>query len=470
MTAPATRSLIRRLEPVAGLAVGLRSLGAALAALPIAIGQLRRVEIPLTVNLEALDLPAGFPSDALDPLTLLGCNWSGAGAVLDRDLASLAALDEPSSWLEALGWPAGGPDLRFALSARFDPDRTATSEWADFGGCRAWLPALELDTTANILALNWLDRDQGGESRQLLLAALARWRPRSRRTDRHQVTWRTDPADRPRWCSQVESALARIADTATGPPLEKIVLARRLDGIPAANLHPTDLLCAGDLGTVGWPWWIQRRGSSWLGESPELLGAREGSRLRTVALAGTRVRDVDPARDEALGKELLASDKDRREQAAVADWMQGQLTELSAGEPSLGDLELARLPSLQHLSRSLEATVASPHVDGRWLDALHPTPAICGAPRAHVRRWLREAESFDRGLYGGVVGWLQRSRAEVYVGIRGVLLSERRVSVYAGAGLVRGSNPRLEWAESGAKLGAICNRLGLQPPREEAHA
>ena len=120
MTAPAARLLARRLEPVADLAVGLRALGATLAALPVTIGQLRRVEIPLTVDLEALELPAGFPPDALDPLTLLGRNWSSAGAVLDRDLANLAALDEPGSWLTALGWPADGPDLRFALSARFE--------------------------------------------------------------------------------------------------------------------------------------------------------------------------------------------------------------------------------------------------------------------------------------------------------------------------------------------------------------
>ncbi len=466
MNAPAKRSLVRRLAPALDVAAAIRILAAGLAELPVRTDQLRRIEVPIEGDVDPLELPAGFPRNVIEPLALLGPTWSAAGAVLDREVDLPAALDDPTERLATLGWPAAGPELRFALSARFDPDRDTGSEWSGFGSCRVWLPALQLDTEARCLALNWLDRDVGGESRRPLLAALARWRPlREAARDPRPVTWRHDPDARHHWHQQVEAALERIADTEVGPTLEKIVLARRLDGIAHRNLHPVDLLRARPLGTVGWPWWLERDGASWLGESPELLGIRQGTRLSTLALAGTRVRHDDPDRDEELGRELLASDKDRREQAAVTEWLHGRLAELSDQEPRRGDLELARLPQLQHLSRHLETDLTGTVADGRWLDALHPSPALCGAPRVAVRQWLRDTERFDRGLYGGVIGWLQRSRADMYVAIRGILLRERQVSVYAGAGLVRGSDPGQEWAETGAKLAAVCNRLGLQAPR-----
>jgi isochorismate synthase EntC len=89
---------------------------------------------------------------------------------------------------------------------------------------------------------------------------------------------------------------------------------------------------------------------------------------------------------------------------------------------------------------------------------------VCGSPRTAARAWLRATEAFDRGLYGGALGWIEEDRAEVHVLIRGVLLAGREVTAYAGCGLVLGSEAQSEWQETDAKLAAVCRRLGLSPP------
>ena len=426
-----------------------------------------RHEFELAEMGDPLDLPAGFPPGVLDPLFLYG-DWSGAGATVSLDFESLAQLGDPAGWITPTPPDHPIPQPRWALSTRFDNGRPGAAVWEPFGRCRVWLPALEISRERRCLALNWVGDDQAPELRERLLTALDRWRAPDRAAAGALVgvDWRTGAGARTHWVEQVRAALGRIADPQAEPALSKIVLARRLDGVLREEVAPARLLDATPRGSAGWPWLLQHGQRAWLGESPELLGRRDGERLHTVALAGTSLRDPDPERDEDLGFELLISEKDRREQSAVADWVGARLRDLSGREPEIGKVELARLPRLQHLSQQLTVALPPRLVDADWLAALHPTPALCGAPRQDVRRWLREHEAFDRGLYGGVLGWLERSRAQMHVAIRGVMLEGRQVSAYAGAGLVRGSDPAQEWAETGAKLKAVCARLGLAPPAE----
>ncbi|MBD3222518.1 isochorismate synthase [bacterium] len=438
----------RRLRAAPDLPAALSALAAALDDAPAAVaGDVTRIEVPLNTGVAALDLPAGLPAGVLEPRMLLGSTWSGAGAALEREVAGPAELTAPP------------PPLRGAVTVRFDPARTPDAAWEPFGRCRMWVPALELDTGRDVIAINLGD----GVDRDALRRALTDWR-RPTAADGHAplpVSWTADPGDHDTWCDAVEAALARIAGPDGRVPLEKIVLARRIDGRLDRDVDPARLLRAGAPGSTGWPWWIERDGQAWLGETPELLGEREGRHLRTVALAGTRPRGGTPAEDARLADDLLASDKDRREQLAVATWLGRQLASLGAVEPTAGPRELRRLPSLQHLGSDHEVAVPGALADATWIDALHPTPALCGAPRAEVRRWLREVEPFDRGLYGGVVGWLAHDRSVLHVAIRGLQLRGRRISIYAGAGLVRGSDPRREWQETAAKVAAVCHRLGL---------
>lgn len=441
---------IRRLDVAPDLAAAIERLAAAVSLDAAATDVVERLEAPFDATVaDARHLPAGLPADVDGPRFLLGVHWSGIGTAAEFE------SDEPARL------PAPPPPLRYALTVRFDPARRPAPEWEAFGRCRAWLPVLELDSVQKVVAVNV----SAGVDRRQVRGWLRAWRPPAEPARASaRLRWQRSPDDRREWTAGVEAALARIADPEARPELRKIVLARRITATLDGVDDPRDLLGAQPLGTVGWPWWIARGDQAWLGETPELLGRRENGTLRTVALAGTRPRDRDPARDQALHDELLSSDKDRREQAAVADWLARQLTTLAGNDPKIGPLSVRRLPSLQHLGRDLLVRGYAHLDDATWLDALHPTPALCGAPRAEVRSWLRTVETFDRGLYGGVVGWLESDRAVAHVAIRGVHCRGDQLTVYAGAGLVRGSDPAREWQETSAKIGAVCHRLGLEPP------
>jgi menaquinone-specific isochorismate synthase len=94
------------------------------------------------------------------------------------------------------------------------------------------------------------------------------------------------------------------------------------------------------------------------------------------------------------------------------------------------------------------------------LARLHPTPAVGGSPRAAACAHIRELEGFPRGLYGGPVGWIDhRGGGEFLVGIRSALIDGGRARVYAGSGIVAGSDPDREFAETELKFKALIESL-----------
>jgi len=98
--------------------------------------------------------------------------------------------------------------------------------------------------------------------------------------------------------------------------------------------------------------------------------------------------------------------------------------------------------------------------DGELVARLHPTPALGGSPRRAALDWLRRHEGLDRGLFGGLLGVLEPGGAELRVAIRGALLQGRNARLWAGAGLVPGSDPAREWEETEAKLGTLAAAWG----------
>jgi isochorismate synthase EntC len=182
--------------------------------------------------------------------------------------------------------------------------------------------------------------------------------------------------------------------------------------------------------------------------------------LEVQALAGTRPRGASPARDRQLGRELLHSDKERREHAVVLDWLCGCLGELTGVTPAAQRPRLRRLASLQHLDSRLTLRLPAAVTDGALLAALHPTPALCGRPRGAALALLRELEPHDRGLYGGVLGFRDAGGCEARVAIRGALLQGRRLWLWSGAGLVAGSDPASEWRETTDKQQALLRAWG----------
>jgi menaquinone-specific isochorismate synthase len=254
--------------------------------------------------------------------------------------------------------------------------------------------------------------------------------------------------------SAVAAALGRIE----AGEFEKIVLARALEVTAGAHLHPLRMLnglrqrfpdCFAFSVANG-------RGESFIGASPERIVRVSQGWLETDALAGTARRGLGAAEDAALGAALLRSEKDRREQRLVLDSIRRRLAPLGVALEYPEQPTLLRLANVQHLHTPIRAHLP----EGiRLLDALgqlHPTPAVGGSPREAALAAIPALEGFPRGLYAGALGWINaRGGGEFFVGIRSALVQDHTARVYAGAGIVAGSDPEREYAETELKFRAL---------------
>lgn len=442
---------------------------------------------------------ATWRAQALRALAVLARRQAEAGPGAREWHLPLADPPDPFTWLELA--PAGSARAQFGadrtglgaawrleggsgdvlarpcpfaarwLSWRFDPDTPAAPAWSAFGSVRVWAPRFEWRAGDGLVLRQGedglhLERRRGLDLLGGLAAALSA--PASPATAmvscdpaRETAAGRRARTARHAWTARVEEALAAIADPAS--PLDKLVLARarrvRL-AVPAPGVHLLRSLAAREPGV--WPYLLAWPGGpEWLGATPEWLYRRRGRQVAVLALAGTRPRGVDAAADRRLARELLGDDKERREHGVVEAWLAEALAPLLEDGSRQGALRVRRLGSLQHLERVLRGRLRPEVHDGALLAALHPTPALCGRPRGEARAWLRAREPQDRGLYGGVLGVLEPGRSHCRVAIRGALRRGRELCLWAGAGVVAGSRPEREWAETDLKLAALASRWGM---------
>ena len=196
--------------------------------------------------------------------------------------------------------------------------------------------------------------------------------------------------------------------------------------------------------------------TAFVGATPERLAALRGGRLHTAALAGSAPRHDDLTIDAALGQGLLTSPKERNEHAVVVDAVTAALEGLGIDPRHPIEPELLRLHGIQHLHTPIDADLP----DGIGLldlvGALHPTPAVSGHP-ADLASGLRSRhEGMERGWFAGPVGWLDAAGdGEFRVALRSALVGPSGTVLYAGAGVVAGSDPDRELLETDVKLRAM---------------
>lgn len=202
-----------------------------------------------------------------------------------------------------------------------------------------------------------------------------------------------------------------------------------------------------------------------VGASPELLLSRRGARILSHPLAGSARRSPDLSEDEAAAQNLLASEKDRREHALVVE----AILDLLA--PHCSDLRAPPGPALVstrtmwHLGTRIEGVLRrGEEASAVELAALlHPTPAVCGSPRDRAAELIRELEGYDRGFYAGAVGWTNAvGDGAWYVSLRCAEVCGREARLYAGAGIVEGSDPAAEADETSGKFQAVLRALGVE--------
>ena len=271
------------------------------------------------------------------------------------------------------------------------------------------------------------------------------------------VTWRAGSVSVESWQESVAEAVRRI--TAGG--LDKVVLARDVIAEVSGALDVRYLLAN----------LAERYPSCWtfavdglVGATPELLVRRTGDVVSSRVLAGTVRRGGAP--DESLAEALLSSGKDLEEHEyavhSVARALAAHCTDLEV-PPRPHVLTLA---NVQHLATDITGRLADEASVLSLAASLHPTAAICGTPTERAQAAITELEGMDRGRYAGPVGWFDaQGDGEFGIALRcaEVRPAESRVRAFAGCGIVAGSDPELELAESSAKLAPIRDALIPRP-------
>jgi salicylate biosynthesis isochorismate synthase len=414
-----------------------------------------------------------------------------AGAARFRDVAAWS--DRVRARLHWLGCarPRTGPVLFGGFG--FEDDTAPASEWKAFPAARFILPNTIGEIDAGQCRWITLARVEPGADavgveqelvrRQREAEAISRGDPLERSdaetapSDLHAIAdWPAGPEYRVRsdrahavFMAQVGRALADIESG----ELDKIVLARSLqvdhDGpldiagflARLRGLYPSCTLIS-----------VGRGEDTFLAATPESLVRVRGDRIETAALAGSARRGRTPEEDAALAQGLRASDKERAEHAHVVEAIRRVL------EPHCAELEFSDTPALrglfgiQHLETCFSGRLRAGDVDQPqnqvlgFVEALHPTPAVGGVPKARARDWLHRFERLDRGWYASPVGWLDaEGGGDFCVALRSGLIRQglselrdghsSRAWLYAGAGIVPGSDPEQELVETRVKLRAL---------------
>lgn len=261
------------------------------------------------------------------------------------------------------------------------------------------------------------------------------------------------------WKRLVASAVSEMASD----ELAKVVLARRVDVV--ANRPFVLAECLHRLAAL-YPSCTVFHVEGFIGASPELLVRRSGYEVTSHPLAGTIARSGDAATDDTMLAALLASPKERREHAIVVEEIAAVLRPLCVhlDVPTTPSVMLLR--NVSHLGTAIKGKLADDPERGQpagalsLAAALHPTPAVGGLPTAAALNWQRQNEGFDRGRYAGPVGWVDsRGDGEWVLGVRSAQVDGRRASLFAGNGIVTGSAPNAELAETQLKLQALLSAL-----------
>jgi len=255
------------------------------------------------------------------------------------------------------------------------------------------------------------------------------------------------------WELAIADAVRRIADG----PLEKVVLARDLEVRTASDLDER------------WPLsrLAQRYSACWtfavdglIGATPEMLVRLERGLVMSRVLAGTIRRTGDDAHDLALAASLARSSKDLEEHEyavrSVAEALAPHCTSTNVPETPF----VLHLPNVMHLATDVAGVVRDDASVLALVAALHPSAAVCGTPTDLARLTIRELEQMDRGRYAGPVGWIgANGDGEFAIALRCAQVLRERLRLYAGCGVVAGSDPEAELAEAQAKFVAMRDAL-----------
>lgn len=259
-------------------------------------------------------------------------------------------------------------------------------------------------------------------------------------------------ANQETWCDWVNQALARIRQG----ELTKLVLANETVFGLQSKLNGKDFLAASQAKNSGCYHflWADNAEHCFVGSTPERLFARDDRQLFTEALAGTAPVSDNPSENDERANWLLNDEKNLNENWLVVKDISQNISHL-VEQITVDDVALKSLRKVQHLIRKMNAKLTALCTDADLLKAIHPTAAVSGLPQQQAKKALAEIETFDRRWYAGTLGVMSQHLSEFCVTIRSAFIEENQVRVFAGAGIVEGSQPVEEWLEIERKAAGL---------------
>lgn len=261
-----------------------------------------------------------------------------------------------------------------------------------------------------------------------------------------------------KWISSVRKA-KKLIDHKN---FEKLVLARQVSVSKNADITPTQVLNKlRQQYTNCYNFLIHRPDAdTFLGSTPERLGAFRNKLLLTDALAGSIQRGKTATEDTIFEKYLSGSRKDLNEHNFVIKDIEERLEPFVHSLTRNSKPEIKKLSNVQHLYTPIRAKLKDDITVLQVIGQLHPTPAVGGYPWQDAAEYIEELESFDRGWYAGPIGWFNaKGNGEFAVAIRSGLLTEKQAHFFAGCGIVSNSDPAKEWKETNLKLKPMLSAL-----------
>jgi len=394
--------------------------------------------------------------------------WKGRNEL--ESIAGMGCADEITSssteidYLEQFSdrFLNAGPSRYFG-GIRFNTSEKPSEEWAAFGSHSFFLPRFELvkSEDATYLACNLiLPKDR--RKKWTILNELSELKVPPHKVSRNAqlpLTRLDQPRER-MWYQIMEDVLKRLNENSS---LEKVVLARKVtfqfnEQIDSLGLFKN----LTQITPKHFHFYFQFGSDSiFMGASPERLYKRDGRYVESEAIAGTGQRATNGIDDSKYADALLSSEKDQREHAFVRDGILESMKSLCEKmqidpQPTVLNLSMGR-----HLKSKFWGVLQDGSSDIDILKNLHPTSAVGGFPTLEALDTIGELEPFDRGWYAGPVGWIGQNSAEFSVAIRSALATQKTISLFSGAGIVKGSIPEKEWLEVEQKNCNLIKVLGL---------
>jgi menaquinone-specific isochorismate synthase len=201
-------------------------------------------------------------------------------------------------------------------------------------------------------------------------------------------------------------------------------------------------------------------GNCFLGASPERLVSVSDRQLVCDALAGSAPRSHLPAVDRQLAQQLLASPKEQHEHQLVRDFIVASLQQLGLNPCWSKQPQLLALTNIQHVWTPIQAALTAGLHPLAVVADLHPTPAVAGLPRDLACTKIQALEAVARSLYAAPIGWIDTAgNCELVVGIRSAIVTGNQARLFAGAGIVAGSEIDREVAEIQLKFQSLYQAL-----------